>query len=87
MDFPDLVYLKILGHFRITVHNTYCRKKMSSLDKERHDMQSTIDAFQEGKKTRALLLQFRFTEIVNFLFKVVVVIFYFPVDVLWRWYG
>ncbi|KAK7279147.1 hypothetical protein RJT34_24193 [Clitoria ternatea] len=27
-----------------------CRKKMSSLDKERHDFQSTIDALQEEKK-------------------------------------
>jgi hypothetical protein len=27
----------------------FCRKKMSSLERDRQDLQSTIDALQEGK--------------------------------------
>lgn len=29
--------------------NTWCRRKVSALERERQDFQSTIDALQEGK--------------------------------------
>lgn len=53
---PSLIFLtefiyKDTGRFKITAHNKYCRKKMSSLEKDRRDLQSTIDALQEGNQT------------------------------------
>jgi hypothetical protein len=38
----------------MTAHFKYYRKKMSSLEKDRHDLQSTIDALQEGNQTSTL---------------------------------
>lgn len=49
--FSGILIYFILGYIKITFHNKYCRKKMSSLDKDRHDLQSTIEALQEGNQT------------------------------------
>lgn len=74
-----LIYF-ILGHIKITFHNKYCRKKMSSLDKDRHDLQSTIEALQEGNQTTlfsfCILIHIDF----NVSFKVATFTYIWPAD-------
>lgn len=39
----------------MTADYKYYRKKMSSLEKDRRDLQSTIDALQEGNQNSTLI--------------------------------
>lgn len=41
-----LSFIIVRGHL---IPSESCRKKMSSLEKDRQDLQSTIEALQEGK--------------------------------------